>query len=300
MIHFPISGVETQWWLPLLFGIIVSTFTSTGGLSGAFLMLPFQVSILGFTGPAVTPTNLIFNIVAIPSGVYRYWKEKRMVWSLVWATMLGTLPGIVIGAFIRIHFLQDPRAFKLFVGLVLLYIGGRLALDVIRKPITSGQPASSSFHVTNQSFNLRQVSYEFEGVRFSAPTWGILLLSFIVGIVGGTYGIGGGAIISPFFVSVFGLPVHTVAGAALFGTFVTSIAGVIFYTVIAPFYAQTGLAITPDWLLGAMFGVSGAVGMYIGARLQRKLPARAIKTMLVACLLFVAIRYIIEFVSPLF
>ncbi|HEX7342835.1 MAG TPA: sulfite exporter TauE/SafE family protein [bacterium] len=300
MIHFPISGVETQWWLPLLFGIAVSTFTSTGGISGAFLLLPFQVSILGFTGPSVTPTNLIFNIVAIPSGVYRYWKEKRMVWSLVWATMLGTLPGIILGAFIRIHFLQDPRAFKLFVGLVLLYIGGRLATDVLKKPIISGQPASSSFQVTNQSFNLRQVRYEFEGVCYFAPTWGILLLSFIVGIVGGTYGIGGGAIISPFFVAVFKLPVHTVAGAALFGTFVTSIAGVIFYTIIAPFYAHTGLAITPDWLLGAMFGVSGAVGMYIGARLQRKLPARTIKTMLVVCLLFVSIRYIIEFLSPLF
>jgi uncharacterized membrane protein YfcA len=296
MIHFPISGVETQWWLPLLFGIVVSTFTSTGGISGAFLLLPFQVSILGFTGPAVTPTNLIFNIVAIPSGVYRYWKEKRMVWSLVWATMLGTLPGIFLGAFIRIYLLRDPHAFKLFVGLVLLYIGGRLGFDVLKKPAIATQTAPpASFHVSNQSFSLKQVRYEFEGVCYFAPTWGILLLSFVVGIVGGTYGIGGGAIISPFFVAVFHLPVHTVAGAALFGTFVTSIAGVIFYTVIAPFYAHTDLAITPDWLLGAMFGVSGAVGMYIGARLQRKLPARAIKTILVLCLLFVSIRYIVEF-----
>ena len=33
-----------------------------GGVSGAFLLLPFQVSVLGFTSPAVSPTNLIFNI----------------------------------------------------------------------------------------------------------------------------------------------------------------------------------------------------------------------------------------------
>jgi len=45
-----------------------------------------------------------------------------------------------------------------------------------------------------------------------------------VGIVGGVYGIGGGSIIAPFFVSFCGLPVYTVAGAALMGTFVTSIA----------------------------------------------------------------------------
>lgn len=45
--------------------------------------------------------------------------------------------------------------------------------------------------------------------------WGIFTLSFVVGIVGGIYGIGGGAIIAPFFVTFFGLPVYTVAGAAL-------------------------------------------------------------------------------------
>ena len=52
--------------------------------------------------------------------------------------------------------------------------------------------------------------------------------SGVVGIIGGVYGIGGSAIIAPFFISFFWLPVYTVAGAALMGTFVTSIAGVIF------------------------------------------------------------------------
>ena len=56
------------------------------------------------------------------------------------------------------------------------------------------------------------------------------------GIVGGTYGIGGGAIIAPFFVSWFRLPVHTISGATLMGTFLTSVAGVIFYMIIAPFF----------------------------------------------------------------
>ena len=60
----------------------------------------------------------------------------------------------------------------------------------------------------------------------------MLLLAFVVGVIGGTYGIGGGAIIAPFCVAVFRLPVYTVAGAALLGTFLTSILGVIIYSVI--------------------------------------------------------------------
>jgi uncharacterized membrane protein YfcA len=118
------------------------------------------------------------------------------------------------------------------------------------------------------------------------------VLSFIVGVVGGTYGIGGGAIIAPFLVAVFGLPVYTIAGAALLATLVTSVAGVIFYTAIAPFYAETGLAIAPDWVLGAMFGIGGAAGMYVGARIQKYIPETLIKALLAGCILFIAFRYV--------
>jgi uncharacterized membrane protein YfcA len=70
--YFPVSGIEVQPALPLIFAFVVSFFTSMGGVSGGFLLLPFQVGVLGFTSPAVSPTNLIFNIAAIPNTIYRY------------------------------------------------------------------------------------------------------------------------------------------------------------------------------------------------------------------------------------
>jgi uncharacterized membrane protein YfcA len=142
-------------------------------------------------------------------------------------------------------------------------------------------------------FNLRRLGYTFYGESFDVSFWGIFSLSFIVGIVGGIYGIGGGSIIAPFFVTFFGLPVYTVAGAALMGTFVTSIAGVIFYQTIAPYYPHVSVA--PDWLLGELFGVGGMAGMYLGARLQKYVSAKAIKWMLAIIIMFTAGKYISEF-----
>ena len=55
--HFAVSGVKTWVFLPPMVAFAVSFFTSMGGVSGAFLLLPFQVSVLGFTSPAVSPTN---------------------------------------------------------------------------------------------------------------------------------------------------------------------------------------------------------------------------------------------------
>lgn len=318
VMRFPVSGVETLWFLPPLVALAVSTLTSMGGVSGAFLLLPFQVSVLHYTSPSVSATNFVYNIIAIPSGVYRYIREGRMAWPLTWIVIAGTLPGVLIGYYLRILYLPDPRAFKLFVGLVLLYIGGRLLWELTprsrkgkqemkaleqrfqeqvkrlkseqSKRIAAGLPAEAV--VRTVSFTARRVVYEFWGERFSYSTPGMFALAFFVGVVGGTYGIGGGAIIAPFCVAVFRLPVYTVAGAALMGTFLTSIAGVFFYSVIP---AQAGLATRPDWLLGALFGAGGFAGMYLGARLQKYVPQQAIKGILGVLIVSLALRYVTQF-----
>ena len=321
--HFPVSGVETWVFLPPLVALVVSFFTSMSGVSGAFLLLPFQVSYLKFTTPSVSATNFVFNIVAIPSGVYRYVKEGRMAWPLTWVVVAGTLPGVLIGYYLRVLYLPDPHAFKAFVGCVLLYIGGRLLYEMTPRSqrgkqemraleerfdlhtkrvkdkraarIAEGLPAEAV--IRTLSFSLARVEYDFWGQRFSFSTPGMFGLAFIVGIIGGTYGIGGGAIIAPFCVTVFRLPVYTVAGAALMGTFLTSIAGVFFYSVVP---VKSQLSTAPDWQLGLLFGLGGLVGMYLGARMQKYVPQKFIKFILGILILFLSIRYIVPCFTSLF
>jgi uncharacterized membrane protein YfcA len=313
---FQTAGIEVALWIPPLVAFVISFFTSMGGVSGAFLLLPFQMSFLGYTTPSVSATNQLFNIVAIPSGVYRYWKEGRMVWPLTWVVVAGTLPGVFIGAFVRISYLPNPKYFKLFAAAVLLYIGLKMARDLIKKnsananktnsenqfqemvrrqrsKVASQELADETFSAVKVThFNLKRLGYTFYDESFDVSFWGIFALSCIVGIVGGIYGIGGGSIIAPFFVTFFGLPVYTVAGAALMGTFVTSIAGVAFYQIIAPFYPN--VAVAPDWFLGILFGIGGMAGMYLGARCQKFVPSKTIKWMLATIIIFTATKYVVE------
>ncbi|MBI4965637.1 MAG: sulfite exporter TauE/SafE family protein [Desulfomonile tiedjei] len=311
---FPVSGVETAIWIPPLVGMVISFFTSMGGISGAFLILPFQMSILGFTSPAVTPTNLVFNIVGIPSAVYRYFKEGRMNWPLAWNIIAGTLPGLVLGLFIRVWYLPDPRAFKLFVGCVLFYIGGRMLYQLVkdRGKKTSEKaaearmrerPAAQTGMVSNPGrpaicttkWTLSCTEYEFFGECFRFHTTGLFALSLVVGLIGGVYGIGGGAIIAPFIVSFFGLPIHTIAGATLMGTCVTSVGGVMFYEFFGPYVALPGQSVRPDWLLGFLFGIGGFVGMYLGAACQKYVPGAVIRPALATIISVVGLRYVVGY-----
>lgn len=314
---FQAAGIEVAPWIPPLVAFAISFFTSMGGVSGAFLLLPFQMSFLGYTAPSVSATNQVFNIVAIPSGVYQYWKEGRMIWPLTSIVIAGTLPGVLFGAIVRIKYLPDPKHFKVFAAAVLLYIGIRMIADLLRK--NSGNQSkvqdkkryqeivtrdrigskgrmnldpSGHSAVRLTHFNLRRFGYTFHDEQFDVSTWGVFSLSLVVGVVGGIYGIGGGAIIAPFFVTFFRLPIYTIAGACLMGTFVTSVAGVSFYHIIAKFYPGTSVA--PDWLLGILFGFGGMAGMFLGAKCQKYVPAKAIKCMLAGIMVFTAMRYGID------
>lgn len=305
-----VAGQDIYWFIPPLVSLFISFFTSSGGVSGAFILLPFQVSVLGFTSPAVSATNHLYNVVAIPGGIIRYVKEGRMLWHLTLMVAAGTLPGVFIGTILRVEYLPDPTNFKIFAGFVLLYIGLRLLQDILQKS-KQGQKTKTEEKFqdlmkrkkddSNNSekmptvkvikFNLKKLVFDFYGDVYTVSNLKVMLISAIVGIAGGTYGIGGGAIMAPIFVAIFRLPVYTIAGAALTGTFIASFVAVIFFQILDPFYP--GVSIAPHWILGILFGIGGLAGTYLGAMSQKYMPASLIKWILTFCILFVAIKYIL-------
>ncbi len=290
--NFPVSGVETFIFIPPLVAFIISFFTSMGGISGAFLLLPFQMSVLGFTTPSVSSTNLLFNVAGTPGGVYRYMKEGRLVWPIAITIVTGIIPGVLIGYYLRVKYLPDPRAFKLFVGLVLMYVAFRLIREVwTNKTKIAADTCGLKDKVVNLSMGFKKIRFDFKEVTYSIHSIGFFMLSFAVGIIGGIYGIGGGSIIAPICIAFFNLPVHTIAGAVLLGTFTSSAAGVFFYSLIS----INGSTAAPDWALGVLFGIGGLFGMYFGAKCQRYVPEKIIKIILALIILTVATKYILQF-----
>lgn len=270
--YFATAGITAPFWLPPLAGFVLAFFCSMVGISGAFLLMPFQMSVLGYVAPSASATNLVFNLVAIPGGVWRYAKEGRMDWKLARSIAAGTLPGLFLGWWLRLHWLADPQTFKLFVGLVLAW----LALRLYREPFFGKTEAA------------RLDASPSQQTHFCT----IFTISLGIGVIGGAYGIGGGSLMAPVLVAAFGLSVHRIAGAALFGTFVTSLVGVALYQFLP---SPAGTPARPDWPLGLMFGFGGLAGMYLGARTQKHVNQRTLKTGLAVVLTFLAATYISQF-----
>ena len=185
--------------------------------------------------------------------------------------MAGTLPGVVIGAVIRVEYLSGPKAFLVVVACVLLPLGSWLATVGARGPAVP----------------------RHDRARVSERT--IFVLALAVGVVGGIYGIGGGSILAPLLLSL-GYSVFDVAGAALAATFLTSLAGILTYQLLQ---LDRGGTISPDWTLGLAMGVGGLAGAYLGARLQPRLPEALIRRSLGLVVIAVAARYLLEGIGSL-
>jgi uncharacterized membrane protein YfcA len=171
----------------LVAAFVLAAVATPAGISGAVLLLPFQVSVLGTPSPAVTPTNLLYNVVATPGALYRYWRQGQTGGRLAVLLIAGTLPGVIAGSVIRVELLPGSHVFDLVVAAVLLPLSCWLALS---RPAGRQDPARP----------YRQI------------------------------------------------PVPAlVAMAALASTFVTSVAGVITFTILS-LHAHAPVA--PDWPTG--------------------------------------------------
>ena len=248
----------------LVAAFAVAVLATPAGVSGAVLLLPFQVSVLGTPSPAVTPTNLLYNVVATPGALYRYWRQHQTGGRLALVLIAGTLPGVIAGAIIRVELLPGPRVFNVVVAAVLLPLGLWLALT--RPPAASAadRPARA----------------------LTEPV--LITFAAVVGCVGGIYGIGGGSILAPILIGT-GRPPAQAAPAALTSTFVTSVAGVATFTILS---VHAHGPVSPAWPTGIALGVGGLAGGYTGARIQPHLPEVLIRRLLGILVLAIGVRYL--------
>ncbi len=248
---------------------VLALVSTPAGVSGAVLLLPVQLSVLGVPSPSVTPTNLLYNVMATPGALVRFRQERRLASPLTKLLVAGTLPGVVVGAVLRVELLSSTHASMLIAAGVLLPLGLWLILG--------GQ----------------------RGMRRAAPSSArarclIVLVSLLVGVVGGLYGIGGGSLLAPVLL-LAGFSAYEVAPATLSSTLLTSIVGVITYVILQ---ATQGGPVAPQWVLAAWVGAGGFAGSYFGARLQRHLPEHALRRLLGLLACAVAVRYLQVATAP--
>lgn len=103
------------------------------------------------------------------------------------------------------------------------------------------------------------------------------------GLFSGLTGVGGGAVMVPMLVGLLRLSQHRAHG--------TSLAIIVFVASAA--VVPYALAGNIDWTLVGMLSVGAALGVYAGARVMQRIPARQLRLLFGLFLFATAIRLLI-------
>ena len=96
---------------------------------------------------------------------------------------------------------------------------------------------------------------------------GLVLLGLVAGFLSGLFGVGGGILIVPALVLLFGFDQRVAAGTSLAAIVPMALVGVISYAVAG----------SVDWIAAALLALAAIGGAQIGSHLLNRLPLQALR-----------------------
>jgi uncharacterized membrane protein YfcA len=262
--------------LLLICGIVAGTVGSLVGLGGGVIIVPVLL-YLGSTssGMEVTPqiavgTSLLVIAFSSLSSTISYFRQRKVDVRSALLFFLASGPGAVVGAFVNTR--MSGGLFLVGFGTFMIVVSFLLIMRGRWKKQDAEWTVTRVYHdpVTNEDF---QYGYS----RRIA-----LSLSFIVGMLAGMFGVGGGALMMPVMLLLFHYPVHLAAATSMFMIFLSSIPGSITH----------GIYGNMDWLFAAALAPGAWAGGQLGAFLSTRLRTPALIIGLRIMLVITGIRLI--------
>ncbi|MBR9980479.1 MAG: sulfite exporter TauE/SafE family protein [Desulfatitalea sp.] len=105
-------------WLAFPIGIVIASVSSTVGIGGGILWMPFLMIALNLSPGTAVVTSLTIQTVGMGSGTFAFWRKRRIDVHLALLLLLFTVPGIAMGAWLTKT--MSPPHIRLALGVLTL------------------------------------------------------------------------------------------------------------------------------------------------------------------------------------
>lgn len=238
--------------LTLVLGAALGVAGGLLGIGGGLIAIPVLGWLFGMDQHLAQGTALVMIVPNVMVGFYRYQQRHHIDLRSVATIILFSMASTYIAARLADHISASGlhRAFAVFLILLALYFG------FVRKGAAGTREAAPEHHV-------------------ALPRTALPLLGIASGAMSGLFTIGGGLVVVPALVSLFGMQQTRAQGMAL--------SLVVPSTMVALFtYAQGG---NVAWNVGLPLALGGIVSVSWGVLLAHKFPAMHLRILFCLVLL---------------
>ncbi|HUH07821.1 MAG TPA: sulfite exporter TauE/SafE family protein [Egibacteraceae bacterium] len=244
--------------LPL--GVAAGLMSGLFGVGGGTVLVPGFVLLLGLSQHAAHATSLAAILLTATAGMIPFALDGAVAVVPGLAIAAGALVGAYSGAGVM-HRLSERRLRQAFAALLLI-----VAARMLLAPAMAGGP-----------LDLTPAHYA-----------GLALLGVAAGWLSALLGVGGGVIMVPAMVLLFGFSQHAAEGTSLLVIIPTALVGSIRHS-------RRGYT---DWRLGGLIGASGVLGALAGASVALMLTGVALQQLFSLFLAVIATRLLLTPEAP--
>jgi uncharacterized protein len=176
-------------WKDIAIGAVTGLTSGLFGVGGGIILVPILVILFKVNQHKAQATSLVVVALAAVTGAVTYSLADSVSWIAVPFLIAGGLLGTLLGT-IAVKKVKD-RILKLVFGVFLVFVAIRIVV---------------------QSFDPAALTSQSAGLEFG-PIY--LLVGLAMGLLSSFLGVGGGIIVIPILITVFGFTPQLAAGTSL-------------------------------------------------------------------------------------
>lgn len=279
-INLSTAGVAVSVPGLIILGLIVGVMSGLFGAGGGFLLTPFLRIFFGIPFPLAIGSSLLQIFFTCLAAAGRHWKQRTVDPLLGCIMAAGAFAGTEVGVRM-LNFLDagtqviiNGRSFLLLdlflTGMfVILMIGVAFFIrrETSRASTGAGDETAATIGLGLRNWKAYPLLAFPRSQIPSLSLWVPLTLSFLVGILTGMMGVGGGFVNFPLLVYVIGVPTHVAVGTSALQVGLASGYG-------ALRHAARG---NIDLLLVAFLLVGSLTGSQLGAAFSRRFSGTGLR-----------------------
>jgi uncharacterized protein len=270
--------VIPQELLALLAALGAGVFGALVGVGGGIIVVPLLAVGLGVPLHNAIAVSLLGVIAVSTSASANYLAAGLVSRRIGLALLVATTLGGIVGGFVA--GLVDARVLSALFGVVLIVVALRMLFG--REPVEPeliDEPGPLEFDATYiEPRTGREVAYRVRNFGIGS------VVSVFAGVLSGLLGVGGGIINVPTMNSLMGVPIRVAVTTSTYMLGATAVASAVLY------FSRGEI----DPALAGAVVVGSVLGGRIGARLQHRLPQRALVLIFVGVAVFFAFQMLLR------
>ena len=285
--YLPIAEIQINLLLILFFGFLVGFMSGLFGVGGGFLMTPLLI-FMGIPPATAVGTESVQILGSSVSGAMAHGIKKNIDYEIGIFLLIGGIFGSTVGV-ILFNFLKESGNIDLiikFLYILFLAIIGTLMLVESTISLVSEKKIDPSYKKKKRSFlDYLPLKLKFRQSKIFISILLPIFVGIFVGLLSAFMGVGGGFVMVPAMIYIFGMGTVVAIGTSLFQ--------IVFVTLnVSILHATFNYSV--DLILAIFLLIGGVIGAQYGSKFTSRFKGEQIRILLALIVLIVCVMMGIE------